>query len=100
MAGKPFVTDVRTFEKKGDAREFFKTMLNRYKPGDRVSADDEKELRALLKHHTEYKAKMGPGIDHFEVMNADYGTQCFKIVRTDGTEDDFSYKHCITPKKD
>lgn len=96
---KPFNIDTRTFEKKGDAHDFFKAMLNRYRIGDRVNAADENDLRSLLKKHTEYEQKIGPGVAHFEVIDGGFGTQCFKIVRIDGTSDDFSYKHCITPKK-
>ena len=96
--GKSFIIDTRTFAKKQDANEFFREMLNRYRPGDRVSDSDALDLAALLAHHTEYVAKVGVGIDHFEVMNGLFGTQCFKIVRRDGSSDDFSYKHCITPK--
>lgn len=100
MAGKIFAIDTRTFQKKGDARNFFKSMLNRYRVGDVVTGTDDADLRALLKRHTEYRKKLGSGIDRFEVMANLYGTQSFKIVRTDGTADDFSYVHCITPKKD
>jgi hypothetical protein len=100
MVSKPFKIDTRSFEKKGDAHEFFKAMLNRYTIGERVSASDKNDLLALLKLHTEYKRKLGAGVAHFEVMDGGFGTQCFKIIRIDGTSDDFSYKHCITPKKD
>lgn len=71
-------------------------MLNRYRPSDTVSPADATDLAELLKRHSEYEAKLGGGIDHFEVMKAEYGTQCFRIVRLDGTSDDFSYPHCIT----
>jgi hypothetical protein len=100
MAGKPFATDTRHFPKKGDAMSFFREMLNRYKPGDRVNDADAADLAALLKHHTDYRAKVGAGIAHFGVMANLYNTQSFAIVRVDGTRDDFSYKHCITPKRD
>ncbi len=100
MASKSFVIDTRNFAKKGDAHAFFKEMLNRYRLGDRVNDADATDLRALLKHHTEYATKVGSGIDHFSVMTNLFDTQCFEIVRTDGTRDDFSYKHCITPKRD
>ena len=100
MAAKPFIIDTRNFSSKGDAHEFFKAMLNRYRPGDRVNSTDSADLAALLKHHTEHAAKVGTGIDHFEVMSNLFGTQSFEVVRTDGTRDDFSYKHCITPKRD
>ena len=100
MAGKPFVTETRTFEKKGEARDFYKEILNRYSVGDVVNAADEADLRALLKHHTEYQVKVGVGIARIEVMANLHGTQSFKLVRIDGSQDDFSYIHCITPKKD
>jgi|ERR1700730_15615042 hypothetical protein len=100
MVAKPFAIDTRSFRKKEDASAFFKAMLNRYRPGDLVNNTDAADLAALLKCHTEYTAKVGSGIDHFRVMANLFGTQSFEIVRTDGTRDDFSYKHCITPKRD
>lgn len=90
--------ETRSFPKKGDAIAFFKSMLNRYHPGDRVNDTDARDLMALLKRHSEYVEKVGVGIDHFRVMANLYGTQSFEIVRRDGTHDDFSYLHCITPR--
>ena len=29
-----------------------------------------------------------------EARSAEYGTRCFRIVRTDGFGEDFSYRHC------
>jgi hypothetical protein len=100
MVGKPFTIDTRSFQRKGDAISYFRAMLNRYRPGDRVNDADAADLVALLKHHTEHKDKVGSGIDHFGVMANLYNTQSFEIVRSDGSRDDFSYKHCITPKSD
>lgn len=94
--GKPVVLDTRSFSNKKEATEFFRTMLYRYKPKQRVSDQDARDLAALLKRHSEYDEKVGTGISHFEVMNADYGTQCFRIIRLDGTGTDFSFIHCIT----
>jgi hypothetical protein len=99
MPAKPFVIETRSFPRKQDAVEYFRSMLHRYTPHDRVSDQDARDLSALLKHHTEYTEKLGPGIDHFEVMWNQYGTHSFQIVRTDRTRDDFSYQHCITPKR-
>jgi hypothetical protein len=95
----PINLDTRSFGSKGEATTFFRTMLNRYRTGDRVFDADARDLAALLRLHTEYQQKVGSGIKHFEVMAADHGTQCFRIVRTDGSSDDFSYIHCITPKR-
>ena len=70
-------------------------MLNRYKPGERTSDEDALDLAALLVRHEEYPDKVGIGVDHFEVMMTEHGTQCFRVVRTDGTGTDFSYGHCV-----
>jgi hypothetical protein len=99
MPAKPFIIEARRFARKQDARDFFQSMLRKYEPGDRVDDEDALHLSALLKHYTDYKDKIGAGIEYFGVMRNQYRTQSFQIVRIDGTSDDFSYKHCITPKK-
>lgn len=83
------------FAKKGDALTYLKEMLNRYKLNERVSELDSDFLKEALKNHPEYKEKIGVGIDHFEVRSGDYGTQCFWIIRSDGTAERFSYKVCV-----
>ncbi|MEH3116370.1 MAG: DCL family protein [Methylorubrum populi] len=93
--GKPVVLDTRSFDNQKMATAFFKSMLNRYRPKQRVSDEDAADLAGLLKRHAEYEEKVGVGIDHFEVMSAEFGTQCFRLVRVDGTGEDFSYPHCI-----
>ena len=70
-------------------------MLGRYRPGDRVSDTDALDLAALLERHSEYAAKVGCGVEHFEVMMTEQGTPCFRVVRRDGTGTEFSYPHCI-----
>ena len=98
----PIREDTQSFAKKGDAKAFFKEILASYRNGQRVSEKDALDLHALLKHHTEYSEKIGAGIDHFKVdINTEYQqtTRSFWIVRKDGSVDDFSYMHCITPKK-
>lgn len=84
--------------KQGDATYFFKAMLNRYRPGEWVNNEDCFDLAALLERHTGYVAKVGCGVSHFEVMMTEHGTQCFRIIRTDGSGTDFSYSHCITQR--
>ncbi len=84
-----------SFEKKGDALLLVRETLNRYSPGDRVAPDDEELLWALIKRHPDALLKIGNGIDHFTVRSADYGTQCFWVVRIDGSTERFSYKECL-----
>ena len=50
---KPVELATRSFEKQGDATAFFKAMLNRYRPGERVSDEDGLDVAALLERHTE-----------------------------------------------
>lgn len=95
---KPVDLATRSFEKQGDATNFFKAMLNRYRPGERVSDEDALDVAALLERHTEYVAKVGGGVSHFQVMMTEHGTQCFRIIRTDGSGTDFSYPHCIAQR--
>lgn len=93
--GRPVILKTRSFDKKGDASKYFAEMLNRYRPGDTVSEADGRDLASLLERHPESVEKIGDGIHHFEVQAADYATQCFRVVRLDGTWDKFSYHTCI-----
>src|SRR4051812_4330518 len=94
--GKPVVLDTRSFANQKEAAAYFRAMLNRYRPKQRISDEDAADLAALVRRHSEHEEKVGVGIDHFEVMSAEFGTQCFRLVRSDGTGVDFSYPHCIT----
>lgn len=100
---RSIILRTRKFEKAGDATAFFKTMLNRYSIGQRVSDADSLDLTALLDLHDEKDEKIGCGIGFFEVNSppADappFSSRCFWIVRTDGTRIDISYKHCLAAK--
>ncbi len=93
--GKPVELATRSFPNQAVGTEFFRAMLNRYRPGDTVSGEDSLDLAALLERHTECDQKVGCGVDHFTVMRTEHGTQCFRVSRKDGTGTDFSYPHCI-----
>jgi hypothetical protein len=94
--GKSVDLATRSFDTQTLAMAFFKAMLARYQPGERVNDTDALDLAALLVRHDEYKTKVGCGVDHFEVMMTEHGTPCFRIIRADGTGTDFSYPHCVT----
>jgi Protein of unknown function (DUF3223) len=85
----------RFFDSRQEATAYFRTLLHRYCPKQRVSDVDGADLEALLKRHAEYQEKVVVGIAHFEVMSAEFGTECFRPVRVDGTGEAFSYLHCI-----
>lgn len=96
--GKPVILDTMTFKNQRLASEFFRAMLNRYIPGEKVSDEDALHLASFFKRHPDYETKIGCGIAHFEVMPGDYGSQCFCIVQMDGSKERFSYKRCIAQK--
>ena len=93
---QPVILGDTTFKSESAARVFFQSMLRKYKPGDRVSSEDEVLLGHLIKRHPESHGKIGEGIDHFEVMSHTFNSQCFSVHRTDGSFEDFSYKWCIS----
>jgi hypothetical protein len=95
MVKKPITIGPHHFSKKDDAEEFLKAILHRYDVGDKVSAEDAEVLRAALALHPDVTAKVGPGITHFSVRSADFGTKCFWVNRVDGSSEKFSYKSCI-----
>jgi Protein of unknown function (DUF3223) len=95
--GKPVILSKRTFPTQGAASEFFSNMLHSYKPGDRVTDADAVDLASALDRHPSRDEKVGIGIDHFEVQSADFASQCFRVVRIDGTWARFSYKACVAP---
>jgi hypothetical protein len=97
---KPVVLATRTFATQGDARDFFSEMLHRYIPGEEVTGDDAELLSSLFERHPDHAQKSGAGVKRYEVMPADYGSQCFCVVRLDGTREGFSYHACITMKAD
>ena len=98
--GKKVILGTISFDNQSQAKEFFKSMLNRYIPGETISVEDAPHLGSLFERHPEYVIKIGSGISHFEVMPADYGTQCFCAVRVDGSKEGFSYIRCVTQKID
>lgn len=98
--GKPVILDSKSFDNQSQAHAFFQDMLQRYVPGEHVSPDDTVHLTALFKRHPNYLEKVGPGVSYFQVIPADFGSQCFCAVLKDGTKEGFSYKKCVTQRLD
>ena len=95
MPKKPVDIGTLHVEKKGDALDFLKTMLNSYSVGETVSDEHLQILLAALDNHPESETKVGCGVFYISVGRGDYDTQCFWINRTDGTTERFSYKSCV-----
>jgi hypothetical protein len=67
-------------------------------PQGRVSHEEaDRKLRLLIAMHPNAERKIGLGIDHFKIVRNVRGAgQGIHIVRTDGSEEPFSYKRCIS----
>ncbi len=96
--GKPVLLPTIEFQNQSLAHEYFKKMLNRYVPGEDVTKLDAEHLLSLFKRHPDYDNKVGCGIRNFAVMPGDYGSQCFCIIRMDGSREEFSYLRCVTQR--
>lgn len=95
----------RSFDRVGDAKAFFGAMLQRYKIGDIVNVEDTADLSALLGLHDEYEEKIGTGVVGFRVNTPpkdvpQFSKRCFWVIRSDGSEIDFSLGHCLKPGPD
>jgi hypothetical protein len=56
-----------------------------------------KKMHLLIAMHPEASRKIGVGIDHFKIVrNALRAGRGIKLVRTDGSEENFSYKRCVS----
>lgn len=96
MPAKSRKIGAKTFEKTGDAIDYYLRIRDKYKPKGRLSAEDEAEILALVACHPEYDEKRGRGIDYIYVAQDEQKTNwCFWIARVDGSADDLSVRACV-----
>jgi hypothetical protein len=90
---RAIVIGARVFPSKKEAQEAIYDVRSRYAAGITMPEDDE-FLRDLVAIHPDAEVKIGVGIDRFETRQ-NLGNIGFWIVRTDGTETDFSFLKCL-----
>jgi len=85
------------FPTKAAAKDFFRSIRDRYSDGERLSAEDQGIVIDLLGLHPESASKIGCGIAFFTVeTEREFGrTRHFMIHRLDGSFTDFSFPACI-----
>lgn len=88
----------KEFKYKKDALNYFKEILNSYKPNDIVIEKDFNDLVELIGIRPDKEEKIGRGIEIIQVIEVRYKTKCFELVRKDGSKEVFSYRHCINGK--
>lgn len=92
---KPITLGHLSFNKQGDALDYFKDLLSRIVPGTELKGNDYRDVEALLSGHPRAQDKIGAGIAKLLVDFAAFDDKCFHILRSDGSKDNFSYKKCI-----
>lgn len=92
---KPLTIGEKSFETQGAANLYIKELLNRQPLKVILPEPQHSFLFALLSRHPRAMEKIGPGIKHFTVEHAAYGTRCFYLARVDGSDTDFSYLKCV-----
>ncbi|MFE8644998.1 DUF3223 domain-containing protein [Sphingomonas sp. NCPPB 2930] len=86
------------FTKKSDVIDYVRKLIGKYSIGSFLDSEDAFFCSNLFTRHSHYLEKAGSGIKSIEVRRDEYGNKHFQIHRTDGTDIDISWVHCITPK--
>ncbi|KAG8659279.1 DNA-directed RNA polymerase IV subunit 1 [Manihot esculenta] len=72
-------------------------ILNKYPVDHQLNETDKCTLMMALYFHPRRDEKIGSGAKDIKVVNhPEYqDSRCFSLVRTDGTNEDFSYRKCV-----
>jgi len=84
----------RAFRTKKEALATIYEVRERTKVAGRALGGDDEFLRDLLALHPQAETKVGNGVDHFDVRR-NINNDGFWIVRSDGSETDFSFMQCL-----
>ncbi|KAK4435256.1 DNA-directed RNA polymerase IV subunit [Sesamum alatum] len=73
-----------------------KRMLKEYPMNSQLKGEDKSTAMRALQFHPRWEEKIGTGVMDIKVgRHPDHKESCFVLIRTDGTEEDFSYNKCI-----
>ena len=87
------------FHKKGDLRDYIRAMVAKYSIGDFLDDADKAFCLVLFESHSDYPAKLAPGVERIQVLDQEQGTVGFQIHKSDGKSDDISWTDCLKNRK-
>lgn len=92
-----YVIQGETFATKSALQDRIKYILYHWPHGGRLPVGDFDFMMEVLAMHPDAEQKIGVGVDRMEVRrNPVYtNTRGFWVIRTDGSETDFSYLECL-----
>jgi hypothetical protein len=88
------------FKNQKEIIEFVRKILYKYNIEDTINEEDFDFIYSLIQNHRWKEDKIGCGIEKFKIILTEYNNRAFKIIRSDGTETDFSFMKCISKPKD
>ena len=53
----------------------------------------------LFKHHENYDQKLHPEVIKIKIQRQEFGTTGLQVYKVDGSNEDISWRHCITSYK-
>jgi hypothetical protein len=92
---KPLTVGAMSFPTQKAAEDFIRQQLYNQPLSAVIPEPLHSFLVALVSRHPRSAEKIGPGVKHFTVEPASYGTRCFYLTRVDGTQTDFSFLKCV-----
>lgn len=95
----PITIGGEIFPRKEDATLRVRELISKYEVGSYLSSADEEFCKDLFNSHPECVEKIGSGISRIEVRLDIYGHKHFQIHRSDQTNIDISWPHCIRHRK-
>lgn len=85
------------YKSKKELLDRLKSYLQNAPTGEITNKLAVKKMHLLIAMHPEANRKIGVGIEYFRIERNALGSgRGLKLIRTDGSEDTFSYKRCIT----
>jgi len=79
------------------ARRSISSLKRRYRTGDVLERADFALVRSLLEHHPDRDSKVGQGVTAIKLDRSlhEDASDCFWVIRVDGTAEDFSANKCF-----
>lgn len=86
----------QVFTNKQNLVAYMQELMTRYSLGDSLSDTDRNFCLALFSWHSEPGRKRVKEVIRIEVRLDKFGNKHLQIFRQDGTDEDISWRHCVT----
>ena len=97
MKRSAIVVNGQEFKSQGQLKEFVRQIIDRHDDGAVLNLSDLSFCKSLLERHPDSLVKIGVGVKSIKVsVTPPWKTKGFILMRTDGTEIDFSFRACVS----